>query len=372
MDDEAQRLRLGRLRKRKMLVEKAISSVLLAAALAGGPARAGDLADLFSGLAEPFQDTGLDDDVMEMPTLGGRLFWGDVIHFRGWRIQENVLTKHFRLLDPQDRRHCSGTLDDCAAKLDEIKKDRGLEPLSGTAVVFVHGMGRSSKSWPALAKRVEEAGHLVVAFDYPSTRCSIAESADYLAEVIGSLDGIERIDIVAHSMGGLVSRAYLANHRDPRLHRLVMLGVPNLGAEMADKVVAIPLYQWVCGPGGCELVTDPNGLIASLPTPDFEFAIVAGGKGTLGGYNPLIPGDDDGTVTVASTRLPGAADFILVEGALHSFMMFDDRIVDATMRFLETGGLRVEGEKRPIPQKVEAAAGNQVEGGEPIEADPSR
>jgi len=336
-------------------VGKGLSSLLIAVSLTGSSARAGELSELFSDLTESVQDTVLDEDVMEMPTLGGRLFWGDVVHFRGWRVQENVLTKHFRLLDPEDRRHASGTLEACVAKLDEIKQERGLEPLSGRAVIFVHGMGRSSKSWPALAKRVEEAGHLVVAFDYPSTRCSIPESAEYLARVIESLDGVDRIDIVAHSMGGLVSRAYLAKHSDPRLHRLVMLGVPNLGAEMADKVVAIPLYQWICGPGGCELVTDPEGLIASLPTPEFEFAIVAGGKGTITGYNPLIPGDDDGTVTVASTRLPGASDFILIEGGMHSFLMFDERVVDATMRFLEAGGLRAEGEKRPIPRKpVEA------------------
>lgn len=332
-------------------MSKGLSSFLVAAALAGTPARAGELSELFSGLTETVQE-----EAMEMPTLGGRLFWGDVAHFRGWRIQENVLTKHFRLLDPQDKRHCSGTLEDCVAKLDEIKKERALEPLSGMAVIFVHGMGRSSKSWPTLAKRAEKAGYLVVAFDYPSTRCSITESAEYLAKVIDSLEGIDHIDIVAHSMGGLVSRAYLAKHDDSRLHRLVMLGVPNLGAEMADKVVALPLYQWICGPGGCELVTDPEGLIASLPTPEFEFAIVAGGKGTLTGYNPLIPGDDDGTVTVASTRLPGASDFILVEGGMHSFLMFDERVVDATMRFLETGGLRAEGEKRPIPPRETAEA----------------
>ena len=35
-------------------------------------------------------------------TLGGRQFWGDVHYFRGWRIQQNVFTKHYRLLDPGD------------------------------------------------------------------------------------------------------------------------------------------------------------------------------------------------------------------------------------------------------------------------------
>lgn len=336
---------------------KGLSSVVIAAVLAGGSAGAGEASDFFSKLTESVRG-----DAMEVPTLGGRLFWGDVLHFRGWRIQENVLTKHFRLLDPEDKRHCSGTLEECVAKLDEIKTERGLEPLSGRAVIFVHGMGRSSKSWPSLSKRVEEAGHLVVGFDYPSTRCSITESAEYLAKVIDSLEGVEEIDLVVHSMGGLVARAYLMKHEDARLRRMVMLGVPNLGAEMADRVVAIPLYQWICGPGGCELVTDPDGLIASLPTPEFEFAIVAGGRGTLDGYNPLIPGDDDGTVTVASTRLPGAVDFLMVEGAMHSFLMFNDQVIDATVRFLETGRLREGEEARPIPREGTAEAAEVREG----------
>lgn len=337
---------------------KAVSSLIVVAVLAGGSAGADEPSDFFSKLAESVRG-----EAMEVPTLGGRLFWGDVLHFRGWRIQENVITKHSRLLDPEDKRHCSGTLEECVAKLDEIKREQEMPPLSGRAVIFVHGMGRSSKSWPALAKRVEEEGHLVVAFDYPSTRCSITESAEYLAKVIESLEGVEEIDFVVHSMGGLVVRAYLKTHQDARLRRMVMLGVPNLGAEMADRVVGIPLYQWICGPGGCELVTDPNGLIASLPTPEFEFAIIAGGRGTLDGYNLLIPGDDDGTVTVASTRLPGATDFLMVEGPMHSFLMFNDEVIDATMRFLETGRLRPEGEEvRPIPRvAVEAEKGEAKE-----------
>lgn len=321
--------------------------VSIVAVLAAAPAAAADEPGLFSGLAGSFGD-----EAMEMPTLGGRLFWGDVLHFRGWRIQENVLTKHHRLLDAADRRHASGTYDDCLADLERMKRDRGVEPLSGKAVILVHGMGRSSKSWPALRKRFEDAGYLVVGFDYPSTRCSISESAEYLAKTITSLEGVEEISFVTHSMGGLVTRAYLANGRDDRIRRMVMLGVPNRGAEMADKVASLPLYQWICGPGGCELVTDPNGLIAALPTPDFEFAIVSGGRGTIDGYNPLIPGDDDGTVTVSSTRLPGASDFLLVEGAMHSFLMFNEQIIDATVRFVETGRLRAEGDPHPIPREA--------------------
>ncbi|MDQ3332895.1 MAG: hypothetical protein M3552_19970, partial [Planctomycetota bacterium] len=87
------------------------------------------------------------------------------------------------------------------------------------------------------------------------------------------------------------------------------------------------------------------------PTPEFEFAVIAAGKGNEAGYNPLISGDDDGTVTVASTRLPGATDFLQVNGLLHSFLMFDNRVIDATVRFLDEGRLRKDEEPEPIVEE---------------------
>jgi pimeloyl-ACP methyl ester carboxylesterase len=330
-----------------------ITVLLIALVAAGGQTFADEPISTFFGLGKVMKE-----EALAMPTLGGRVFWGDVLHFRGFRIQQNVISKHYRLLDASDRRFASGSYDECAAKLAEIKQERELKPLEGKVVILVHGMGRSSKSWPKMSKALEAAGYQVVPFDYPSTRCAISDSAGYLAQVIGNLDGVEEINFVCHSMGGLVVRAYAANHSDDRIKRMVMLAVPNLGAEMADIVAKWPLYQWVCGPGGCELVTDPEGLIASLPTPDFEFAVIAAGKGNSNGYNPLIAGDDDGTVTVASTRLPGATDFLQVNGLLHSFLMFDNRVIDATVRFFDEGKLRAEGDSEPIPR-------------EPVDAEPA-
>jgi hypothetical protein len=56
-----------------------------------------------------------------MQTLGGRQFWGDVQFFRGWRIQRNIFTGHYRLLDEHDFRHAWGTLDECRAKLEQVR-----------------------------------------------------------------------------------------------------------------------------------------------------------------------------------------------------------------------------------------------------------
>ncbi len=221
--------------------------------------------------------------------------------------------------------------------------------MSGKAVIAIHGIVRSSKSFSKMRGRLKDAGYEIVGFDYPSTRVEISDSAEYLHSVIQSLEGIEQIDFVVHSMGGLVVRSYLSKHRDPRIKRMVMIGVPNLGADMADRLRENPLYREFFGPAGQQLVTDPAGFISRLPTPDFEFAIIAGSRGSMDGYNPLIPGDDDGTVAVSSTRLPGATDFVTVRG-LHTFLMASDEAIDCTLRFLKDGRPRETGPPHPIPK----------------------
>jgi hypothetical protein len=95
------------------------------------------------------------------------------------------------------------------------------------------------------------------------------------------------------------------------------------------------------------LISDPLGPIKSLPTPDFEFGIVVGGKGDDKGFNRLLPGDDDGTVTVASARLPGAADFLRIP-KIHAFLMSDATVISAVQHFLEHGRFFPDKAAEPI------------------------
>lgn len=289
--------------------------------------------------------------VIPKSTMGGRQFWGDVQFFQGWKIQQNVITKHYRLLNSRDQRQESGTLEECQKRLEELKESEQLKPMQGKAVILIHGIIRSSKSFEKMKKACQETGRLVVPFDYPSTQCTIPENAQYLEQVINSLEGIQEIDLIVHSMGGLVVRSWLAQQKkvDPRIKRMVMLGVPNRGANMADRFRSNLLFKVIFGPAGQQLVTEANSdFIANLPTPPFSFGVLAGGRNTLKGYNPLINGDNDGTVGVSSTRLPGATDFILLP-VIHSFMMSDTASIEHTLRFLETGKFRESDEVQPIP-----------------------
>jgi len=288
---------------------------------------------------------------LRLPTLGGRQFWGDVHYQHGWRIQHHVLTGHYRLLDPHDVRHAWGTEAACRCEFQRVRTELNLPHDSGKVVILVHGIIRSSKSFSRMRDELEQSGFTVIGFDYPSTQVTIHESAEYLRRVVKSLEHVTEINFVVHSMGGLLVRTYLKQDPDPRIRRMVMLGVPNHGANMANVVQNNPLFKLLFGPAGQQLIEDPEGFIAGLPTPQFDFAVIAGARGTEDGWNPLIDGDDDGTVEVENTRLPGAADFMTVNG-MHSFLMDREDVIDAACRFLTTGALRETG----VPQPIAVAA----------------
>ncbi len=322
---------------------RASSRLLVVATVIGAIAMQDGLAADNSKAAHTTEDVPAGGDLvlprrfeMAMSTLGGPQFWTDVAAFRDYRLQQNVFTEHFRLLDGKYRRLVSGTREDCQHKLDELRETLGVSPRSGSAVVLIHGITRSSKSFARMADRLREKGYSVYRFDYPSTQVDIPTAADSLNQFLSSLDEAREIHFVVHSMGGLVVRAWCQEYSDLRIGRLVMLGTPNHGAELADKLKTNPVYRFVMGPSGQQLVT--GGLIATLPTPAFEFAVIAGGRGDDQGWNPLIPGDDDGTVAVERARLEGARVFTVVP-AIHAFLTSDRRVIEYTLRFLETGSI---------------------------------
>ncbi|MDX2115155.1 MAG: alpha/beta fold hydrolase [Planctomycetota bacterium] len=112
-------------------------------------------------------------------------------------------------------------------------------------VLLVHGLDEGGQIWDDAAPLLSAAGHTPIRFNYPNDQ-PITCSADRLAEALGLLksSGVERVDIVAHSMGGLLARdvltreAYYAgdargNERLPAVTRLIMLGTPHRGAPLA-------------------------------------------------------------------------------------------------------------------------------------------
>ncbi len=78
---------------------------------------------LLSADEVPAQDTS-DESGMRVnipaATLGGKQFWADEFVHGSWRIQRNVLSGHYRLLDPDNTRRAWGTWDHCQDQWNEM------------------------------------------------------------------------------------------------------------------------------------------------------------------------------------------------------------------------------------------------------------
>lgn len=119
------------------------------------------------------------------------------------------------------------------------------EKLPSRIILLLHGLDEPGTGWDDLAPHCLRAGYDVVWFDYPNDG-PIARSADIVGEGLQELRsaGVDRIDIVGHSMGGLVARDLLTrpewyagdgeSRTDlPRVERLIIMSAPNHGSLLA-------------------------------------------------------------------------------------------------------------------------------------------
>ena len=187
--------------------------------------------------------------------------------------------------------------------------------MKGKAVLVLGGLGDARAIPEDMARFLHDrGGYMAQCVAYPSLFDEVGEHAKSLDSVVRHLDGVEEINFVGHSLGNLVIRRYLGDQTnaakgktpDKRIKRIVMLGPPNQGAELAEKLGDYPAFIAAFGESGQQLGKRWKELKPTLATPECEFGIIAGGRGDGHGYNPLLSGDNDGIVTVASTRLAGA------------------------------------------------------------------
>lgn len=281
-----------------------------------------------------------------LPTFGGKQFWADRYLNAGWRIQENVFTGHARLLDPYDIRRCWGGFEACRAEFERIRAERGIAPYRGHLVILVPGLARSRASMGGLERALRKAGYQVAGIDYPSTRRGLARNADDLMELVGNLEGVDRISFVTHSLGGLLVRELLSREAQWRgrieVNAVVMIAPPSQGAAIADILSWAPPVNLIMGRG---LIAATTWRARTLPAPDAPFGIIAFGRGGMG-YNPFLRGDNDLLVSVEETRLDGAADWVQLHG-LHGFAPNYPETARAVMNFLEYK--RFGGPSRPDP-----------------------
>jgi pimeloyl-ACP methyl ester carboxylesterase len=206
-------------------------------------------------------------------------------------------------------------------------------------VILLHGLCRSSRSMVPMERALSESGYQVLNVDYPSRSAAIEKLSDAaIGRAVNDCQqkGATAIHFVTHSLGGILVRSYLQRHTVPNLGRVVMLGPPNQGSEVVDKLGSLWFFKKLNGPAGNELGTDTNSTPNKLGPANFCVGVIAGDRSINWINSVLIPGRDDGKVSVERTRLAGMTDHIVVRAA-HPFLMRNRTAIQQTIHFLRTG-----------------------------------
>lgn len=246
--------------------------------------------------------------------------------------------------------------------------------LPSRVAVLVHGLDEPGKLWMNLAPALVAGGWTVCDFRYPNDQ-PVRASAAFFGEALGDLrrNGAAEVILVAHSMGGLVSREWLTSPEldyagklragtAPRALHLIMIGTPNHGSSLARARFAVEIRdQWLrlvrgdahllgglvdgTGEAAADLLPDsvflrelnarphPAGvgmtIIAGIASPisrdELDRALAeratappADAKTSTAEIRSclegLVDGIGDGAVPLASARLDGVPDIVTVAG----------------------------------------------------------
>ena len=117
---------------------------------------------------------------------------------------------------------------------------------SAPPVLLLHGYGCNSGYWAHLAPMLDAAHISHATLDLAPVTASIDAYVPLVEQGVGALlaaTGAEHVVIVAHSMGGLVARAWMRAHGVDHVARVITLGTPHHGTSLASFGVGANAMQ---------------------------------------------------------------------------------------------------------------------------------
>ena len=207
-------------------------------------------------------------------------------------------------------------------------------------VVILHGIGRTSLSMAKVARIFRHAGYKEDNLGYNSTRDVLRTIIDDVYNRIRhySDDENTQVHFVCYSLGCLVTRGIIEQHRPANLGRVVMLGPPNQGSELADYLKDHAVSNWLFGPVLPQLGTANRHMLEKLigADADYELGIIAGRNALDPIGAAIIPDADDGRVPVERTKLHGMKEHLVVN-ANHTTLIINDAVIAQALHFIRNG-----------------------------------
>ncbi len=209
----------------------------------------------------------------------------------------------------------------------------------GEYVILLHGLARTNNSMQKIEQRLSAKGYRVLNLDYSSR----AEKIEQIVQqtLIPQLhrfykDTTKQIHFVTHSMGGIILRYYLNKKPDILVGRIVMLSPPNKGSEVVDFLKNVPGIKKLMGPAFEQLSADSASFVNSLKPLKEEIGVITGNSSVNFINSILLPGEDDGKVSVERARLAEMTDFLVVPRS-HPFIMKAPEVITQIEYFLKNG-----------------------------------
>ncbi len=199
------------------------------------------------------------------------------------------------------------------------QRDPDEQDATGEPVLLIHGFFSNSGFWWEFKRWLRGNGMTnLYTVDLEPLFGDIEKLADQLNQRIRDVlvrSGEPQLVLVAHSMGGLVARAYLARHGGDRVRRLITLGSPHHGTLLAwllpgrNLVQMRPRNRWLTRLNDSQRGGPPAGTVSIFSYQD----------------NIVVPQDSAQMLAVAN---------IPVAGVGHLEMAFSPRIKELVLRHI--------------------------------------
>jgi pimeloyl-ACP methyl ester carboxylesterase len=207
--------------------------------------------------------------------------------------------------------------------------------MTGDAVVLVHGLWMNGVELSVLGQHLRrDHGFAVRTFSYPTLHGDAAEICGELAQFGASVAGAGRVHFVGHSLGGVLVHRTLSESGRKFNGNAVVLGSPLNGSKAASGAARWPMLRPLLGPHVL------NELALAKPRHWTGANALGSIAGTLrvgtGQFFAHFDEDNDGTVAVSETVIPGLADHLAMPHS-HIGMLFAQDVAAQVAHFLRNG-----------------------------------